>query len=272
MKVYIHGGFHKTATSSIQKLLADNAPLAPSGYRFYVYREHTLVRDLYKRLLFYWRVPSSLALKRVRTGLERLREEMVSQQTQTAIVSLESLCGQLPNHRNSASIYPHANTILKEVADVFAADEPVFMFSTRNVRSWIESLYYYRVRSRGTRMKLEEFAAVAKYRTLDWDNLVDEVMKDIEAPRHVVAMEDDLKSPLGPGSTILSIISPDGELTANWKPVERLKPKPDSRVLELGERWWMMLLPRFLRRRIMRTYMRWLKRSDGTATLKERST
>lgn len=29
MKVYIHGGFHKTATSSIQKLLTENAPLAP---------------------------------------------------------------------------------------------------------------------------------------------------------------------------------------------------------------------------------------------------
>lgn len=271
MKVYIHGGFHKTATSSIQKLLTENAPLAPSGYRFYVYSDDPLVRDLYKRLLFYWRVPSSLALRRVRTCLELLREDMVSQETKTAIVSFESLCGQLPNHRKTASIFPHANTILKEVADVFAADEPVFMFSTRNARSWIESLYYHRVRSRGTRMKLEDFAAIEKYRTLDWENLVDEVMKDIQAPCHVVAMEDDLKSPLGPGSAILSIISPDGKLTANWKPVERRKPRPDSRVIELGERWWMMLLPRFLRRRIMRTYMRRLKRGNGMATLNARS-
>ena len=31
MKVYIHGGFHKTATCSIEKLLAGNASLAPLG-------------------------------------------------------------------------------------------------------------------------------------------------------------------------------------------------------------------------------------------------
>lgn len=181
---------------------------------------------------------------------------MLNHSPHTILLSLEGLCGKVPDHRNANEIYPHANDILKLVESVFSMDSLTFLFSTRDVPSWITSAHAHRVRTRGLIVPKEKFAALGKYQRLDWQTLCNQTMSGIRAQYHIVPMEADIGSYFGPGSRFLELICPDGSLTKTWRPTVRSNVGLDERSVELARRKWMHFIPAKLRRMIIENYDR----------------
>ena len=251
MKVFLHAGFHKTATTSIQRLLRANAHLAPEGYGFYTRRNCPVLDTLNPWLRAHHQLPCKVTRAQLRSRLAGLRAWIAAQGCEVAVISYENLLGPLPDQRAHTGVYRSGNAHLKLIAEAFRDDDPEFFFSTRDTDSWIRSLHGHRLRSRGMRMSHKDFAALPKFRNLDWNRLVAELTEGLSARHSSGPLEQDLAMRLGPGSAFIAQIDPEGDWSGKWSPVAKLNTGLGERAMAFAAQPWTRWLPGYVRGRMI---------------------
>jgi hypothetical protein len=253
VKVFVHGGFHKTGTTSFQAVVKANAARARPGLLLLTTRL-PVMRRLNASLHWYHRWPHPLLLRGVERRIADLRREVDACGADTVLISMESLCGKMPDGRGGAALYPSARPVLEALARAFADHPPTLLFSTREPAAWVRSVHGHRVKTRGLAADFERFAASPAMRDVDWGREIAAATAGLGLPVVVSRLEDTAGQRLGPCSDFLALADPDPHAFDAW-----VSPGPRNvaltrQAIEFARRPWLRLLPAFARRRLVRRF------------------
>lgn len=225
VRMLIHAGFHKTGTTSVQKMLAQNKKA--------LYREsHVFLRRHIKPVCEAARTFSASRQKQdlllfsyeLSSFLEGLNDRL----DRNICISSEDLCGHMPGRRDIRT-YDAAPILMKAFVHTVEKTMPnppemVFYLSTRAANSWLRSCYSQHVGVVRMTMTPEAYSeAYAESARLD--RIVDMVRLAVAPHRFETRSLEVVKdTPLGPLTPILDILDISPEIRS------RLKPLPPANV------------------------------------------
>ena len=153
-RVIIHAGFHKTGTTSVQRILKDShASLSP--YLSIILKLD--IADLCATAHDFARAPSAMLLARYQRQARACFASWPTDDIRPLLISAEDLCGQIPG-RNGRVGYPQAPLLMAELVAAFPdnADTQIYL-STRERAPWLMSCYGHHLRHAPMRMSEAEF-------------------------------------------------------------------------------------------------------------------
>ncbi len=207
-RLLIHAGFHKTGTTSVQRLLAKNKrALAPVTHVFLrkhldaacdAARAYSASRNAADLLAFSSAIADFLAAR----DMDDSRD---------IIVSTEDLSGLMPGRRDlqtydAAPILMKALTMMIDRTLGDRIDEVIFYFSLRRPEAWLRSCHTQHLRA--IRMTLDAADYARDYAaSADLPRMVEKIRIAV-APHRVESawLEDCTEAPLGPLTPIADIL------------------------------------------------------------------
>lgn len=263
MECLVHIGFHKTGTTSFQKLLAENRALLGPGIGLLNHNDAALL-PLQAACRAYDGRRSPAAGARIVREMVRALDGLKAAGFDRALISSEMLSGPIPAPHRRGVFYESAPDIAAYLCEGLRAAgcRARFAICTRETRSWAVSLHGHLLRSRGLREPLAAFLA-----RLDAQGFALE-----EAARAVAArlgrveirrMEDDFGTRLGPGTSVLHLAGLDDAALAAWQPVPRQNSGLARETVQTMERPLMLALPAVVRRYVSRAIDRRVKSGKG---------
>ncbi|WP_343081885.1 hypothetical protein [Ostreiculturibacter nitratireducens] len=212
IRILVHPGFHKTGTTSLQRMLQANHDRLGPGIHVALREDMTAVAET-ARAYSVRQDPVELALFRglLAAFLAKLR----LQDGETLILSSEDLCGHMPGRRGvtSYAAAPELMRCLAEVAEELIGD-PLrleFLFTTRAPRDWLESLHGHLADRGAIAADLGDFSAsVAGAEALG--DIVDAVAEAVAPwPVHRAPLERSAARPFGPLAPVLDLLGLDDD-------------------------------------------------------------
>ncbi len=161
----VHAGFHKTGTSSLQDYLGKNRRVLKPYTDIYLKNDFLKAGNLGRRYGFqpYFRRRMQFRFA-LRSFLNSIPE------AETIILSWEGFSGIMPGHRRfggrtiqnyTRSAIPLAKEIIRETQGRFGMDVQVeFLYTTREAKPWIKSVYGHLSRSIRIRADLAGFCGL----------------------------------------------------------------------------------------------------------------
>lgn len=139
-RVYIHCGFHKTATTYLQRLLRDNqAALAP---HLHVINRVTLeTEEVRLAAMAFAQGDASVTEADLLAGFRGFAEAAAAHPAIPTLISDEEFFGPHPGRDAQHRIYPHAPRIAQLMLEAFAGIETEIVLYRRNNEAWIRSVY-----------------------------------------------------------------------------------------------------------------------------------
>ena len=211
-RLLIHAGFHKTGTTSVQRLLAKNkralAPVAHVFLRKHIdaacdaARAYSASRDASDLLAFSAAIAEFLAAR----DMDDSRD---------IILSSEDLSGLMPGRRDLTA-YDAAPILMKALAMMVDRtlgdhiDEVIFYFSLRRPEEWLRSCHTQHLRA--TRMTLDAETYARDYAaSADLPHIIEKIRIAVAPHRVETAwLEDCTDTPLGPLTPIADILGWSG--------------------------------------------------------------
>lgn len=238
-RVIIHPGFHKTGTSTAQRLLQENRAL--------VWKSHALalnwrIRDMLHASRGYstWRDEASLLKFSIRfaefiAGLDMPGDRGL-------VMSAEELAGHLPG-REKVPDYGALPDLMRAAAQVLEEAfgdslELTFLMTTRAPDPWLDSAWAEHVKA--SRMVHDLDAFRARFApAADLGGMVERLREAVAPHRVVVAALEDIKdAPLGPAQPLIDLLQMPPQRYAQIVPVEtrnaRLAPEVLAEMLRLN--------------------------------------
>lgn len=254
--VYLHIGFHKTGSTSLQELLRANRGLTKHRLRILVQGDDAL-RPLEDACRAYDRrsdQPRAFAIQQAWLNLVA----NPAGSPDTWIVSTENVLGRIPSTRDDTAIYRHGPAILALLQDTSTAIQLEVCAYLRGPKGWLDSIHRHLVRTRGLAISAETFHALEKFSThpdplADAANRIDAVLRH---PLHRFTLEDDSATRLGPGTSLLQLAGLTAEDLMAWTPVERQNEGLDKKIITRMSTPTMLRLPRLIRRLIIKRMQR----------------
>ena len=207
-RLLIHAGFHKTGTTSVQRLLTRNKrTLAPVVHVFL--RKH--VDAACEAARAYSASRASTDLLDFGAGFASFLEARDMDDRRDIILSTEDLSGLMPGRRDLQS-YDAAPKLMKAASLIIdrvlgdRIDEVIFYFSLRKPEPWLRSCHTQHLRA--TRMTLDAETYARDYAdSADLPRIVDKI-RIATAPHRVETawLEDCTDAPLGPLTPIADIL------------------------------------------------------------------
>jgi hypothetical protein len=254
IRLFVHCGFHKTGTKSIQALVLHNRDRVPAGTRFLTGRSG-IDRSFKKLTKAFHQFPFMPVRNMLERRLRQMREDAINDGVTTLFISFESISGGVPGAERGERLYPTGRKYVQAIRRVFAGDEMTLIFSTREPKPWIKSVYAHRLVTRGTGGNFEDFAALPKFRNMDWAAEIKAVTDGIDLHDVVVTrLEDTTGTRLGAGSDLLPLIMPDHGDFSDWEPVGRKNQGISGETQDYAIRPFMRFVPRFIRSRMIRRF------------------
>lgn len=152
VQVYIHAGYHKTGTTSLQDFMQANRKLL-GPYVAYYGKNDFLAAGAQARI--YAQRPFPWRLWRFRRSLRRFLSGLKN--APVILLSRETFSGGMPGHKRitgrlmmsyGAAAKPLADTIIAEVKRRFGPQTRItFLYTTRERETWIRSVYGHLLRS-----------------------------------------------------------------------------------------------------------------------------
>ena len=206
-RMVIHAGFHKTGTSTVQRMLKQNRRLIIPEARFFDHthmpavcesaRAYSVSRDLLDLLAFTYELGEFL------TGLKRKLDRNIC-------ISSENLVGNIPGRKGLKS-YDAAPILMKAFVHTVGRilprpPEMIFYFSTRSPQPWLKSCHSQHLRAvrmtKSAAEYAETFAASAEL-----DRIIDMVRLAVVPHKVATASLEDIGDlPLGPVTPILDLL------------------------------------------------------------------
>lgn len=223
-KILVHGGFHKTGTTSAQAFLAENGPVLwpvmalGLGYKF---------RPLLAaaRGFSTWQDPISLAKFRHRADSYL---DDLNLGKRDLLISAEELSGHLPG-RGELKDYAAAPVLMRSLEAALRAAFPEaqlrFVFTLRRPETWWPSAYWEHVKS--ARMTLDYAAFLDRYGRLD---LAAEAARiKLKSPVETLWLEDIAGEDHGPATPLLRRMGLSEDRWARLRPVPHKNRAPQGR-------------------------------------------
>lgn len=219
VRMVIHAGFHKTGTSTVQRMLKQNRRLINQEARVFDHthmpavcesaRAYSVSRDLLDLLSFTYELGEFL------TGLKRKLDRNIC-------LSSENLIGNMPGRKGLRN-YDAAPILMKAFAHTAGRilprpPEMVFYFSTRDAQPWLKSCHSQHLRAVRMTLSAEEYADTFA-ESAQLERIIDMVRLAVE-PHHVAiaSLEDTGTLPLGPATPILDLLEISQELREQMTP------------------------------------------------------
>jgi hypothetical protein len=268
MKVLVHLGVHKTATTFIQSQLANNRPaLAEKGFGMSgIWAVRRRFTNLFDRLAWFdpvWRFLTRPALRR---RLERLMAE--TEGANTFLLSDENLTGTIAANYFFGRLYPWAGMRTKMLAGVLAGHDAHYYLCIRRYPDYLVSSWL-QLATRGRPPAFEKYVEKFSPEGRGWADLVSDIASAVgkenltvwtydwfaEDPHRVFSLlapgtdfevaEEELKREILPSLTIkgLNVISllEDGLSKGELKRMSRLvrnfefdEPNPKLEITDPG--------------------------------------
>ena len=230
-RIILHGGFHKTGTSTVQATLRENR-VALKKHVALRLRWH--MKDIVAAARGYSTDQDPLTLVKVQSRFGEMMNELPGMPRRTLIVSAEELCGHLPG-RGALADYSAAPVLLYAYWEIAKARYPqaevLVYLSTRDPGDWLASAHWEHVKSSNMMLGLEAFAE--KYAgAAQLEAMVDEVRARVPAPVHSHRLEVAADLPLGPADPLLDLCDLPADVRDALLPVAKRNERRGPEVLE----------------------------------------
>ncbi len=207
-RAVVHMGFHKTGTKSVQKFLAENKDNLSNDASIFLKEDIKEATHLARR---FSQIGRPNLLNRFKASLS---DSLATAKTGTDIViSSEDLSGLLPGRRN-INAYDAAPQLARAIEDTLSelgekrknVFQTTFLFSTRDPRTWTESVWWQHLRSTRLSLDLKEYKEKSK-RSSDLDGVVKLVEAELKhAKVKTEKLETSAAMQFGPASPIIDLI------------------------------------------------------------------
>ncbi|PYC49063.1 hypothetical protein DI396_03110 [Litorivita pollutaquae] len=218
MRMVLHCGFHKTGTTSVQKMLdRDRALLAPQmqiALKAEIRAAALAARD--------WSATRNPAkMSAYIYDLALFFESLDPDDPRPLCLSCEDLCGFMPGRRHltdyraAAELLPALCEVIQEV---LPASDITFYFSTRAPEPWVKSCYAQHLRASGLRDDFPTYRAqYLPHADLDAD--IARIAKAVAPHRVAWSALEDMTGRLGPLDPLLDLVAISTELRAKIAPL-----------------------------------------------------
>lgn len=249
MRITLHVGLHKTGSTSTYDLLVQNRHLYPSDFR--TFHNHTPeIEPMKSAAAAFMLRPTKTSEKKVVRELIKLVKSAKDSGGKHLLVSSAGLAGKLPKPWRAGGKYDHLPRLVQVMMNTLSTDSLEIVIVTREEKRWIKSLYAHQLRARGIRYTENGFFHLFKP-DFSFDNIVSSV-RETGALVHHVRFEEDIKSRLGPGSGVLKACGFRESELENWAPAERRNAGVPKESLDFVEKPWTFILPRLVRKEIVK--------------------
>lgn len=221
MRVFLHAGCHKTATTTAQGFLFHNRErIWPHAALILPQRAQPVTRAVHH----YLDEPTSTGLVQITQTMAAVLAEMTLTPRRTILISAENLLGRMPMGLTPEP-YPDAAPILRALVSAFQGlgwpVEVTLYLSTRPQADWAESVWAHQLRKDHLfplTDDLPEFAA-----RLSRVPLAEQVARIAAALPDMTLISHDLsdltRAPFGPGQPFLDFLDLPAEKCAAFVPV-----------------------------------------------------
>ena len=204
-RVIVHAGFHKTGTTSAQKLLRANGK--------HIYPRCALVlpgrlrKGAARMAARYSRFGTDALLDQFASNLHKVLSQ-IERRNRAVLISDENLAGRMPG-RNSQLDYSATPALMTRaedvICDVFGAEtDVVFHFITRAPQDWLLSTYKHNLRT--SRLAMDEADYLSTYSPAADLNGVAKAVTDAVTGAVCTTDLSDLDGPLGPATPLINHI------------------------------------------------------------------
>jgi hypothetical protein len=252
MTVYLHIGFHKTGSTSVQALLRHNRALASHKAKVFVQGD-AAIRPLEDACRNYDRQPSRKRGAAIGLAWQKLLSEF-AQGPDTWIISSEDFLGRIPSNRDTSPIYARTPEILEFLQAASPAVAIKFCVYLREPKGWLDSIHRHLVRTRGLAITAKAFHALQKFSSHP-DPLADAAARIdavLHSPLHRFTLEGDSATYLGPGYSLLQQAGFAAAELEKWSKVDRQNEGLDCSIVSRMSSKVMLRLPRLIRRIIIK--------------------
>lgn len=159
-RLIVHAGFHKTGTSSVQKMLEQGRPALTEALRPLVKAD---IPEMCAAARDYALQPEPLQLTLFAYEVARVFEGLDPADPRTVLISSEDLAGLIPGRRRRLG-YPAAATLMKTLIETASEAwgrplRSMIYFSTRAPEPWMRSCYNQHLRATRITEDFESYRA-----------------------------------------------------------------------------------------------------------------
>jgi len=206
MRVIVHGGFHKTGTTTVQNALRQNRKALKPHVRI---RLRPTMRAVCEAARAYSRKRDTVALGLFRFEVAQFAETLKANDPRALLLASEDLAGHMPG-RHGLRGYDATPQLMAKLAETLRMVHPgakvAFYFSTRAATPWLTSCYAQHLMT--TRMVQSRDAYVTDFaHAARLDEIVDQVAAETGLPVHHAALEDVSAGPMGPLDPVLDLLA-----------------------------------------------------------------
>ena len=219
MRLIVHGGFHKTGTSSVQQMLVHNRALLKQEFRLILPPD---IRAATEAARAYSIAQDPIELGLFTYELANLFSTMDHGDPRPTLICAEDLAGHMQGRHND-TLYASApelmGTFVTTAIECIPAAQIEFYFSTRAVPAWIKSCYAQHLRASRMCDTLEIYQARMLPHT-EFATLMIKLRTAV-APWSVstALLEDTSTRALGPLAPLLDVMTPSKNLRDKLSPM-----------------------------------------------------
>ncbi len=231
-RVVVHGGFHKTGSTSLQQFVAANRD-ALAAHVCPVMRAAdppgiTQAVPMLRRAV-------GAAVNEGKTdaatnAMARIIDAFMASGRPTLLISDENLFGGHLGHAGNRRLYPNLGVILALLDTLLTGFDVRFLFYTREREAWLWSIYAQCIKGVHTAEPFDAF--VAEHETdLTWDGLIRERVAPAQRERlSTVACETELAAPVP--RTLLDHLGVPTAVRAHLRPLKRHNQAMSQEMIE----------------------------------------
>ena len=218
-QIWLHAGFHRTGTSSMQHFLWLNREKLAPYLTVRLTRHFKSVARLCSR---YAASQNPLDLTDMIGELDAAFAQEPVPSNRNLLISSEMFCGEIPG-QGSVVNYDAAPTLITYLAgylqERFPEAEVKVILTTRDADDWLFSAYRHVLRRSRMTLTHEEFAA--QYRAAaDFDAILQNIAEAVDPVEvRYLPLEDALQNPLGPGAGLLDQMTIPDDVRNSFSPV-----------------------------------------------------